>query len=266
MRCTRPIVSLETRIDRTEQDRRNVSTLPPGQSPMNDKAVQNRSLHVLVLAKNSATSEQITSAFDAEKISHEIATVASHGLKLAAAGYFDAVVVDTDFTAIDGEAWVSALRNMESATPCLLLLGREDIDNDWAGITNNADDFLLKPFAVSELYARLHMLARRPRVPSPPTVLRFADMEMNLVSRQVTRAGRQIHLPPRQFQVLELLMKSRGRVVSQRAILDRFSDATSEMGTSVVQANVCRLRAQIDRVHEASLIRTVRGRGYSLQG
>lgn len=265
MRCTRPIVSLETRIDSTEQDRRSVSAPPCGQSSMNDEAVQNRSLRILVLTKNGITADQITRSFESRNITHEIATVASHGLKLGATGYFDAIVVDSGFVAVDGETWVSMFRNLESTTPCLLLLSREDIDNDLDGVTNNADDFLVKPFAISELYARLHMLARRPRTPSQPTILRFADLEMNLISHQVTRGGRRIHLPPRQFQLLELLMKSRGRVVSRRAILDRLSDATFEMGMSVVQANVCRLRAQIDRVHEASLIRTVRGLGYSLQ-
>ncbi|MBS0252779.1 MAG: response regulator transcription factor [Proteobacteria bacterium] len=231
---------------------------------MDEESLQDRSSCILVLTNDPVAADQIRSAFETKNISFEITTVASHGLKLAAAGYFDAVIVDTGFT-IDGESWVSTLRNLESTMPCLLLLNRADVDNDLDAVTRDADDFLVKPFLVSELYARLLMLARRPRRQSQPTVLKFGDLEMNLISHEVIRGRRRIHLPPRQFQLLELLMKGEGRVVSQRVILERFSDATFEMGMSVVQANISRLRAQIDRVQEASLIRTVRGIGYSLQ-
>ncbi|RUO98249.1 response regulator transcription factor [Hyphomicrobium sp.] len=263
MQSNRATLTLEKRIGHIEKGCHGVSTESRGQSSMNDEVVRNRSLNILVLTKNTGIADQIAQPFKAKSVAHEITTDASHGLKLAAAGYFDAVVVDTGF-AVDGETWVSTLRNLESTTPCLLLLNREDLDDDVDAVTNDADDFLVKPFVVSELYTRLHMLARRPRKPSQPTILRFGDLEMNLISHQVVRGGRRIHLPRRQFQLLELLMKGRGRVVSRRAILDRLSDTTFDMGMSGVQANICRLRAQIDRVHETSLIRTVRGIGYSL--
>lgn len=257
MRCDHSIEALQMRRDGAEQSPRGAAC--------DEEAIRNECLRILTIVDDEATARTMLESFEGKTIHQELTSDASHGMKLATTAAFDAIVVDSHIAGTDGATWISALRDLELNTPCLLLLERNHIDSRSGRVGEEADDFLLKPFAFSELHARLHRIARRPRLVSEPAILRFADLEMNLITRRVTRGGRPIRLPPRQFQLLELLMKSRGRVVSRRSIMERLSVTTFELGIGVVQANVSRLRAQIDRVHEASLIRTVRGLGYSLQ-
>lgn len=257
MRCEHSIEFLQMRRDGAEQS--------PRRSSCDAEAIGNEGLRILTIVEDEATARTMLESFEGKTIHQELTGDASHGLKLAATADFDAIIVDSCVAGTDGAAWISALRDLELATPCLLLLERDDIECRSGRVGEEADDFVVKPFAFSELHARLQRVARRRRAVSEPAILRFADLEMNLLTRSVTRGGRPIRLPPRQFQLLELLMKSRGRVVSRRLIMERLSVTTFELGIGVVQANVSRLRAQIDRVHETSLIRTVRGLGYSLQ-
>lgn len=262
MRCDHSIESLEMRCDLTEQPR-DASEFRT--SSNDDEVMQNECLRILIVVEDRVTAGKMIEHFEGENFRYETTDDASHGLKLAATRAFDAIIVDSCFAGTEGASWISTLRDLDLSTPCLLLLERDDIDNRSCRVGEEANDFLVKPFAVSELYARLQRIARRPRGLSERLILRFADLEMNLLTRQVTRGGRSIHLPPRQFQLLELLMERAGRVVPRRLIMERFSVSTLKLGIRVVHANVCRLRAEIDRVHEASLIRTVRGLGYSLQ-
>lgn len=231
----------------------------------NEGAEPEKSLSILVVVEDCATAEYVIESIKDKAIRPALAVSASDGLKRAATQSFDVLVVDSRLSDMDGASLISTLRNLGTITPCLLLTGQDEIDVGAKSLGEAADDFLVKPFAIAELYARLSILARRPRALSQPTTLRFADLEMNLLSRQVMRGGRSIHLPPRQFELLELLMRNRGRVLSCRSIVERLSTATFDGGASIVQANICRLRARIDRDHEAPLIRTIRGVGYGLQ-
>jgi two-component system OmpR family response regulator len=139
------------------------------------------------------------------------------------------------------------------------------IDDRVTGLEAGGDDYLVKPFAFSELQARVNALARRPTLVAVPTALRVADLEMDLIGRTVTRAGKGVELQPREFHLLEYLMRNAGRVVTRTMLLEHIWDFTFDPGTTVVETHISRLRAKIDKGHATELIQTVRGSGYCLR-
>ncbi|HML27274.1 MAG TPA: response regulator transcription factor [Hyphomicrobium sp.] len=219
MRCDHSIESLQLRRGGDEQSQRGASR---------DEETKNECLRILTIVRDRSTARKMLQVFEGKSFHQELTRNASYGLKLAATAAFDAIIVDSRISGADGAAWISALRDLELTTPCLLLLERDDIDRRSGRIGEKVDDFLVKPFGFSELNARLHRIARQPRALSEPAVLRFADLEMNLLTRRVTRGRRPIRLQPRQFQLLELLMQNRGRVVSRHAILDQVRHSRGE--------------------------------------
>lgn len=224
-----------------------------------------RNPRILVIAGDYGAAEYMASNLKERGLSIAVAANGLDGLKLATTDRFDVLIVDQLLPDMDGMSLLAALRNADTETPCLFLTSLDGIGDRTEKLKGGADDFLVKPFAFAELYARARILAHRPRAWSQQTTLRYADLEMNLLSRQVTRSGRLIHLAPRQFELLELLMRNCGRVLSRRLLMERLSVSSFDPRASVVQANISRLRAKIDRAHEASLIRTIRGLGYSLR-
>ncbi len=159
---------------------------------------------------------------------------------------------------------VKAVRAAKVATPVLFLTALGGVDDRVEGLEAGGDDYLVKPFAFSELVARLNALVRRPPTVTAATVLRVGDLEMNLVTRKVARAGARIDLQPREFRLLEVLMRNRGRVMTRTMLLERVWDFHFDPKTSVVETHISRLRSKIDKPFATELIRTERGMGYVL--
>jgi two-component system OmpR family response regulator len=165
---------------------------------------------------------------------------------------------------VDGLSIVKTVRGAGTETPVLFLTALGGIDERVAGLDAGGDDYLVKPFAFSELLARLNALARRPPTSSAETVLRVADLDMNLLTRTVTRCGCTLDLQPREFRLLEYLMRHAGEVVTRSMLLEHVWDFHFDPQTKVVETHVSRLRAKVDRPFGRPLIHTVRGAGYAL--
>lgn len=188
------------------------------------------------------------------------------GLFLATDGSYDAVVLDRMLPGMDGMAVLAALRAAKVMTPVLILSSLGAVDARVEGLTSGADDYLAKPFSFSELLARLKLLIARSGqvVQSTETVLSCADLEMNLLSRRVTRAGRKIELQPREFRLLEYLLRHQDQVVTRTMMLEGVWEYHFDPGTNVVDVHVSRLRRKIDDGFDSPLVHTVRGAGYML--
>ena len=177
---------------------------------------------------------------------------------------YDVMVVDRMVPGLDGLSVVKAVRAAKVKTPAIFLTSIGGVDDRVEGLEAGGDDYLTKPFAFSELLARVNALARRPPVQDQKTVLRVADLEVDLVKRQVTRQGQPIDLQPREFTLLEVLMRGEGRVLTRTMLLERVWDFHFDPKTSVVETHISRLRAKIDKPFEIQLLHTIRNTGYSL--
>ncbi|MBV1799666.1 response regulator transcription factor [Siccirubricoccus sp. G192] len=187
------------------------------------------------------------------------------GLFLAGSGDYDVLVVDRMLPRLDGLGLVRALRAAGVRSPALFLTARTGVGDRVEGLEAGADDYLGKPFAFAELLARVNALARRPPLQSEVTVLRVGDLEMDLLRRSVTRAGRRIELQPREFRLLEYLMRREGQVVTRTMLLEGVWDFHFDPRTSVVETHISRLRGKLDRGFGTELIHTVRGAGYTIR-
>ena len=179
---------------------------------------------------------------------------------------YDAAVVDIMLPFRDGLSVVQSARRSGVATPIIFLSAKRDVDDRVRGLQAGADDYLVKPFAFSELLARVQALVRRAAGASEPVRLVAGDLEMDVIRRRVTRGGREITLQPREFALLEYLMRQQGSVVSKISLMEHVWDYSFDPETSVVETTVSRLRAKLNegRSPEADLIQTVRGIGYGL--
>ncbi len=181
------------------------------------------------------------------------------GLFLAGGGGYDVLVVDRMLPHLDGLGLVRALRAAGVRTPALFLTARAGVGDRVEGLEAGGDDYLVKPFAFAELLARLNALARRPPLQeAEPTVLRVADLEMDLLKRTVTRDGKRIDLQPREFRLLEYLMRRAGQVVTRTMLLEGVWDFHFDPRTSVVETHISRLRGKVDRGFGIELIHTRR--------
>jgi len=187
------------------------------------------------------------------------------GMFLAAGEPYDAIVMDRMLPGdIDGLGIIAALRKSGSRTPILILSALSDVDERIRGLQIGADDYLSKPFAVGELLARLEALARRAQVTSSETTLVVDDLTMDLLSRKVTRAGRVVVLQPREFKLLEYLMRHANQVVTRTMLLESVWDYHFDPQTNVVDVHVSKLRQKIDAGSERPLLKTIRNAGYML--
>ena len=187
------------------------------------------------------------------------------GLGLARQGPHDVAIVDLMLPALDGLSLIESMRRDGVRTPVLILSARQSVDDRVRGLTIGGDDYLTKPFAFPELLARVHALIRRSTGAPPATELAAGDLRLDLVSRRAVRAGREIELRPREFALLEYLMRNAGRVVSKTMILSHVWDYSFDPQTNVVDVLVFRLREKIDKGFPTKLIHTVRGAGYVLK-
>ena len=187
------------------------------------------------------------------------------GLGLAAAGQYNVAIVDVMLPRLDGLSLIRELRRRQVTTPVLILSARHTVDDRVTGLEAGGDDYLIKPFAFTELLARVQALIRRASGAPASTSLTVGDLMLDLRTRTATRGGRSIDLRPREFALLEFLMRNAGRVVSKTMILSHVWDYNFDPRTNVVDVLVHRLRDKIDRGFERKMIQTVRGIGYVLK-
>lgn len=189
----------------------------------------------------------------------------SNGLFLAVEQHYDVLIVDRMLPKLDGLTIIQTLRNAQNTTPILILSAMHQVDERVKGLKAGGDDYLIKPFAFSELIARIEVLARRRGSASQEqTVLRAGELELNLKTRKVTRSGKEISLQNREFMLLEYLMRHSGQVVTRTMLLENVWDFHFDPQTNVIDVQVSRLRQKIDKGFDKSLIKTVRGAGYVL--
>ena len=195
----------------------------------------------------------------------DCATAGRNGLMLAAGETYDVIVLDRMLPEIDGLAILRTIRASGVKTPVLLLTALGGIDDRVEGLEAGADDYLVKPFAFAELLARVNALARRPPTQDIRTELSVADLKLDLLKRTVSRGGRRIELQPREFQLLEYLLRHAGRVVTRTMLLESVWDFHFDPKTNIVETHMSRLRGKVDRGQAHDLIHTVRGAGYVLR-
>jgi two-component system OmpR family response regulator len=186
-------------------------------------------------------------------------------LHRALAEPYDAAVIDIMLPSLDGLSLVRELRQRKVQLPVLLLSAKGSVQDRVQGLSDGGDDYLTKPFAFSELLARLHALIRRAQGISEPARLMVGNLLIDLLSRKVFRGERFIELQPREFALLEYLMRNQGRVVSKTMIMEHVWNYNFDPETNIVEARICRLREKIDRGPDPKLIRTMRGIGYVLR-
>lgn len=187
------------------------------------------------------------------------------GLTKAGLGGFDVMIVDRMMPKVDGMAMVSTLRRQGDATPVLFLSALGEINDRVEGLKAGGDDYLVKPYALVELLARVDALSRRRETGSVQTMLRVGDLEMDLIGRGVTRAGTAIDLQPREFELLEYLMRNAGQSVTRTMLLENVWHYHFDPQTNVIDVHISRLRSKIDKGFEKAMLQTVRGAGYRLE-
>jgi two-component system OmpR family response regulator len=198
---------------------------------------------------------------------HECLT-AEDGLKGADAarqGGFDVLVVDRMMPRMDGLTLVELLRREGDQTPVLFLSALGEVDDRVSGLKAGGDDYLVKPYAFPELIARVEALARRRDTGSVQTLLRVGDLEMDLIGRAVRRAGQEIDLQPREFQLLEFLMRHAGQSITRTMLLEKVWEYHFDPQTNVIDVHISRLRGKIDKGFDKAMLQTVRGAGYRLE-
>jgi two-component system OmpR family response regulator len=187
------------------------------------------------------------------------------GLFLATSERFDAMIIDRMLPGLDGLAIVAALRASNNHTPVLILSALDGVDDRVRGLKAGGDDYLTKPYAFSELLARLEALLRRGTGPTIETKLRVGELEIDLLARSVRRGGAEIELLPREFRLLEVLARHAGHVVTRTMLLEQVWDYHFDPQTNVIDVHISRLRQKIDKGYERPMLHTVRGAGYCLR-
>ena len=186
------------------------------------------------------------------------------GLDQARAGEFDVMIVDRMMPKMDGVTLVETLRREGDQTPVLFLSALGEINDRVDGLKAGGDDYLVKPYAFAELIARVEALARRRETGSVQTLLRVGDLEMDLIGRTVHRQGQEIDLQPREFQLLEFMMRHAGQAVTRTMLLEKVWEYHFDPQTNVIDVHISRLRSKIDKGFDRPMLQTVRGAGYRL--
>lgn len=187
------------------------------------------------------------------------------GLEAAQKEKFDALIVDRMLPKCDGLSVITELRSKGHQTPVLILSALDQVDDRVTGLRAGGDDYLPKPYALAELLARLESLLRRQETAAPATKLRVGDLEMDLIARTVTRAGKDIDLQPREFTLLEYLMRHAGQTVTRTMLLEGVWDFHFDPQTNVIDVHISRLRQKIDKGFPHAMLQTVRGSGYMIK-
>jgi two-component system OmpR family response regulator len=222
-------------------------------------------MKILVIEDDTETKNYLVNGLEEEGHVVDHAASGRDGLFLAAGEPYDIIVVDRMLPGLDGLGVVKTIRAAGVKTPVLFLTALGGIDDRVTGLNAGGDDYLVKPFAFAELVARINALARRPTLTRDETMLRAGDLEMDLLKRTVSRQGQSIDLQPREFRLLEYLMRHAGQVVTRTMLLEDVWDFHFEPRTSVVETHISRLRSKLDLGDGRDSIQTVRGAGYCLR-
>jgi len=226
-------------------------------------------MHLLIIEDDRDAAGYMAKGLKESGHNVDCAHTGKEGLLLAAGGDYDVLVVDRMLPELDGLNLVKTLRATGNQTPVLFVSALGDVDERVKGLRSGGDDYLAKPYAFSELLARLESLGRRKggaaAATGPETVLRYDDLVIDLLARRVERGGRPIELQPREFKLLEVLMRHAGQVMTRTMLLEKVWDYRFDPQTNVIDVHISRLRQKVDRGFPHPLIHTIRGAGYSLR-
>jgi two-component system OmpR family response regulator len=221
-------------------------------------------MRILVIEDDASVLDYIGRGLRESGFTVDQAADGKDGLYRASAEKYDALVVDRMLPGVDGLTIIRTLRGADNNTPALILSALGEVDDRVKGLKAGGDDYLVKPFAFAELLARIEALLRRKESSAAVTRLRVADLEMDLLSHKVTRAGKSLNLQPREFRLLEYLMKHAGQVVTRTMLLENVWDYHFDPQTNVIDVHISRLRQKLDKEFDKPLLKTVRGAGYML--
>jgi two-component system OmpR family response regulator len=222
-------------------------------------------MRILLVEDDPKIASFILKGLKAEGFAVDHAADGEKGLDLALTEPYAAAIVDVMLPGLNGLALVATVRREKVSVPIIVLSARGSVEDRVKGLQTGADDYLAKPFAFSELLARVQALIRRSTDAAEPTRLAFADLSMNLITREVRRGDTVIELQPLEFSLLEYLLRNAGRVVSKTMIMENVWDYNFDPQTNVVESRVYKLREKIDKDFPVKLIHTVRGVGYALK-
>ncbi|MGD8345174.1 MAG: response regulator transcription factor [Desulfobacterales bacterium] len=222
-------------------------------------------MRILLVEDDSKIASFIIKGLKAEGFAVDHEDNGEDGLHMALTEPYDAAVIDIMLPKRDGLSLVKNIRHEKLKTPIIILSAKGEVDDRVKGLQTGADDYLTKPFAFSELLARLQALIRRSSDVAEPTKLTVGDISMNLITREVVRAGQKIELQPLEFSLLEYLLRNAGRVVSKTMIMEHVWDYYFDPQTNVVESRIYKLREKIDKGFSTKMIHTVRGVGYVLK-
>ncbi len=222
-------------------------------------------MRLLVVEDDSKIASFLEKGLHEAGFAVDVAKDGVEGLSLALTEPYDAAVIDIMLPGMDGLTLIETLRERKVETPVLILSARQSVDDRVEGLQRGGDDYMVKPFSFNELLARIQALLRRGVKTAEPAVLQVGDLRLDPLTREVYRQEEKIDLPAKEYALLELMMRSAGRVLSKTSILERIYDYSFDPQTNVVDVLVCRLRNKIDKQYSDKLIHTVRGMGYVLR-
>jgi heavy metal response regulator len=222
-------------------------------------------MRILVIEDDAKIASFITKGLEQAGFAVDHAADGEDGLFMATNESYDAAVIDIMLPGRDGLSIIAAMRQAKLATPVIILSAKHSVEDRVRGLQTGSDDYLVKPFTFAELLARVQALIRRSSRVTEPNRLTVGELSVDLITREAVRSGQTIELQPREFSLLDYLMRHSGRVVSKTMILEHIWDYHFDPQTNVVDVLVCRLRNKIDRDYEQKLIHTIRGVGYVIK-
>jgi two-component system OmpR family response regulator len=222
-------------------------------------------MKILIIEDDLETAAYLTKAFREAGLTVDHASDGDSGYFLATENTYDVMVVDRMLPKRDGLSIISSLRDQGNETPVLILSALGQVDDRVTGLRAGGDDYLTKPYAFSELLARVEILGRRKGTRDTETVYRVGDLELDRLSHEVRRGGQVINLQPREYSLLEYLMNNAGQVVTRTMLLENVWDYHFDPQTNVIDVHISRLRSKIEKDFDGSLLHTIRGAGYILK-
>jgi two-component system, OmpR family, response regulator len=222
-------------------------------------------MKILIVEDDREAADYLQKAFEEVRYTVDRAHDGESGLAMAEGGGYDALIIDRMLPRRDGLSLISELRGKGDTTPALILSALGEVDDRVTGLRAGGDDYLTKPYAFSELHARIEVLVRRAGTKDAETRYRVGDLELDRLSQSVTRGGKEITLQPREYRLLEYLMRHAGQVVTRTMLLENVWDYHFDPQTNVIDVHISRLRGKIEKGFESPVLHTVRGAGYMLR-
>jgi len=222
-------------------------------------------MKILIIEDDPVASDYLAKALNEKGHVTDQVADGMEGLMRANSEPYDALIVDRMLPSLDGLSIIETLRKAGKETPVMIVSALDAVDERVRGLRSGGDDYLVKPYAFAELLARLDIMVNRRGAPSEETTIQVADLELNLLTREVKRGTTKIELQPREFLLLEYLMRHTGQVVTRTMLLESVWDYHFDPQTNVIDVHISRLRSKVDKDFEKPLIQTIRGEGYSLR-